>query len=901
MGPSEAGSDHVDSTGTEGAKTDGTSTEGTITESASTSTETTSTGNAATEGIGTTGVSTGSTGTEGMSTGSTGGDEPPTCVWNGSFDLDDDGAAWGSYLEHAPNPPWMEAIDGSTIDGPSADGHAIACRISGGSPYGNVHCYRNLPPVPDAHAFVLRTRFWYEPPTTFDDVGTPIVQALEFTTSKWQDETRWELALQWRNVGDGEPGWWYWNPDPGLPDQWVSTGIEQQTLSAQHWHSLELWGHATTDTTYYERFVIDGFEHPLGFEVPVLADPDPRIIEPDRLAVAVQVDGNAAEDQYTMVVDQLDLEWCTSNDCGAASTWYRDDDTDGFGTDTDAKVACEPPPGYVPQPGDCDDSDALMSPGGALALDYDALIPPLVIGTEPWALWMVDFVDPTQWVQFMASGSTLMLGDGGDALVIDYELLDDPGYDWVVARRELPDVDLSGSDFLLVPFMGTPGSSPRTLEIKLEDHQVQANNDNGCMTTVLLTEATTLPQWRTAVIAMERFAIPGGSNCGPGFITDLTSIDAVEIGISEVGGGQPTGGASGILALGPIRTATAEDLRLLTPAFECVPPRGDVMARIAERLVDEQEAHGFIRTWFPEIPSGPDTEYNLYTQAMALVVLSLEHERTGQAVHRDAAVTIASRLVEQQQPDGSWRDSYTVVGTDLVAGPVTWVGSHAWAMLGLRAFLDRVPGADPSVQASLDLAAIWLHDQQVLVGGGTGAVTSGTEGNVSSYFAFLACDQPVEAADVAARLDAEHWDAEDQWFWMGDDYAGIAIDVMCNWGAELLRREGRDMDALAACGLAAGIFPTRSFDGTVEGLGDIAGPWQPTVEFAAQYAHTGGPASASLMGSLLALEDPALPGAFPGSPADFPGGDGWNTSMTGIAPSAWVYLALHGPGFLRSL
>ena len=73
------------------------------------------------------------------------------------------------------------------------------------------------------------------------------------------------------------------------------------------------------------------------------------------------------------------------------------------------------------------------------------------------------------------------------------------------------------------------------------------------------------------------------------------------------------------------------------------------------------------------------------------------------------------------------------------------------------------------------------------------------------------------------------------------------------------------------------------------------------MEFTAQYSSTGGRGAVELVDSLLLLEDPTLPGAFPGAVDDFPGGDGWNTAMTGIAPSAWVYLALHGPGLLRDL
>jgi hypothetical protein len=117
---------------------------------------------------------------------------------------------------------------------------------------------------------------------------------------------------------------------------------------------------------------------------------------------------------------------------------------------------------------------------------------------------------------------------------------------------------------------------------------------------------------------------------------------------------------------------------------------------------------------------------------------------------------------------------------------------------------------------------------------------------------------------------------------------------MGNWGADFLRDIPDNARALAGLSLAAGIFPVRSFTGSIIGMGDIAGPWQPTVEFTGQYAAAGGHGAAWLMDQMLLLEDPNDPGAFPGAPDDFGGGDGWNTAMTGTSPSAWVYLGLAG-------
>ncbi|MBT9559216.1 MAG: hypothetical protein IV100_24495, partial [Myxococcales bacterium] len=48
-------------------------------------------------------------------------------------------------------------------------------------------------------------------------------------------------------------------------------------------------------------------------------------------------------------------------------TFYRDEDQDGVGTSSDSKTACEAPPGYVVQSGDCSDTNPLVKPGAAEA------------------------------------------------------------------------------------------------------------------------------------------------------------------------------------------------------------------------------------------------------------------------------------------------------------------------------------------------------------------------------------------------------------------------------------------------------------------------------------------------------------------------------------------------------
>ena len=53
----------------------------------------------------------------------------------------------------------------------------------------------------------------------------------------------------------------------------------------------------------------------------------------------------------------------SSVDTSAGSTYYEDDDGDGYGDADDARDACAQPKGYVSDDTDCDDGDAAVSPG----------------------------------------------------------------------------------------------------------------------------------------------------------------------------------------------------------------------------------------------------------------------------------------------------------------------------------------------------------------------------------------------------------------------------------------------------------------------------------------------------------------------------------------------------------
>jgi hypothetical protein len=179
-----------------------------------------------------------------------------------------------------------------------------------------------------------------------------------------------------------------------------------------------------------------------------------------------------------------------------------------------------------------------------------------------------------------------------------------------------------------------------------------------------------------------------------------------------------------------------------------------------------------------------------------------------------------------------------------------------------------------------------------------GSITTGTEGGISTYFALQAADTTLPshgygdaAEELAAVLLSHNWIAEEDRFGMGIDDPHLALDVVGNWGTQFLLHRGLTEEAHTGLALAAGVFPVQSWDESVTAMGDIAGPWQPTVEFSAQYAAVGGPGGATILEQLIPLGDN---GSYPGATADFNGGPGWNTSWHGTSASSWVYFALSG-------
>ncbi len=200
--------------------------------------------------------------------------------------LDDDVSKWGIFYDQGTATATVQ-----NISKPSVDGSALEVSLISGLPYVGIHAYRNLAPVDTAKTFNLTLSFYF--PT-----ATPI-QALEFTENKWVNNQRWEWALQWERIGKGvtTPAWRLWNGS-----SWQEIGLTQQ-LAAKKWHKLHLKGTISKGQVHYLSFSCDSLSATLGQTFA------PVSIAGDKLAVAVQLDGDSNEDPYRLYIDKVSLQW----------------------------------------------------------------------------------------------------------------------------------------------------------------------------------------------------------------------------------------------------------------------------------------------------------------------------------------------------------------------------------------------------------------------------------------------------------------------------------------------------------------------------------------------------------------------------------------------------------------
>lgn len=127
----------------------------------------------------------------------------------------------------------------------------------------------------------------------------------------------------------------------------------------------------STGTLYYRDADTDGFgaastttracHKPAGYaESSTDCNDALAAVNPSALEVCDQIDNDC-----DALIDTAD----SSVDLTTAHTYYRDADSDAFGTAATTMIACSAPSGYVAAMGDCNDADSTSRPGGTELCD----------------------------------------------------------------------------------------------------------------------------------------------------------------------------------------------------------------------------------------------------------------------------------------------------------------------------------------------------------------------------------------------------------------------------------------------------------------------------------------------------------------------------------------------------
>ena len=537
-------------------------------------------------------------------------------------------------------------------------------------------------------------------------------------------------------------------------------------------------------------------------------------------------------------------------------------------------------------------------------------------------------------------------GCNGDALSLPYDLQNaaPDGQSWIVFTRSFnPPRNLSPFTHVRVAFRGTNINSHETVELKLN------NGDNHF--TASLNSMTDMVSWRPVYIDFREFTLTGAK-------LDLTNITGLEIGIKRcreqcevfdvpaIGRLDEDTGTLLLDEWAVVDLKPGAANRVVQTTFESVTPNLAVAAKAADALRASIMPPGvgadLIPAWFTEAicPFPCIRNLNSYVQAEALLVFVYEYERTGNTAFRDAARNLAQRLIAQQIDDtkvqrGAWYTTHGIENNALVppnrpipsATPTRcdgnetmvadpddsnnlsaknidaceWVGNVGWTLIALGK-LQR-SGIFPDAAAlanALERGAAWIARQAGERGdlAHPHLVTLGVEGNISGYFGLLAAGHTSDAAVLANAIFQFAWDPVQRRIKPGarTEDAATAIDVSGSWGASFLRATGRMQDALDSMGYSASVMRAKSFDDTIMGYGDIAGPYTPALEFAGQAAAAGIKDADFVMQQLVPLQVPngTFAGAFPGAPNHWYGGplNAWITTMIGASPTAWMYFAL---------
>ena len=468
------------------------------------------------------------------------------------------------------------------------------------------------------------------------------------------------------------------------------------------------------------------------------------------------------------------------------------------------------------------------------------------------------------------SGSVRTIdGYTGKAFRMDYDLGTANG-NWVQIRCDFsPALDLSAYDHLRFDWIGSPGGG-NSLEVGVI-------NPGGKIFGRGYHHPTHHAWWGQLVVPFQ-FLAPWtpGTIFDPGQVTAIF-FSVVKDPVDDVGG-------TGSLAVDNLNAFSAAD-RPVPATSERVRYHPLAAAGAAAWLAGRQRPTGLVDSWEEEAACVSYT----YDQALALIVFS----------HRgmwSQANALAAALVSRQNPSGSWFRAHDC-DTGLPTTSEEWEGDIAWAIIALSRYL-AFGGTHPQAAQARNRGADWLLTRISPTDGCL--VIDHTEGTIDAWWALHSAGPAWESAanGLQSCLLTHYWDATAGRFKGGRSWWAPYLDNQ-TWGAPFLAEIGQGHDARRSLSYAREVLLLPAQGGQLYGLDGQGGPWSVWNEGVGQYAAAGGPGAADLLREAIAQQ--RGDGAMPASPDDFNGGGVWTTRWHGVAPTAWLYLALAGEPFHHPL
>jgi hypothetical protein len=458
-------------------------------------------------------------------------------------------------------------------------------------------------------------------------------------------------------------------------------------------------------------------------------------------------------------------------------------------------------------------------------------------------------------------------GYADTALQLSYDLDNDNG-NWAQVRCDFnPPLDLSAYDHVRFDWRGDPESA-NSLEIGLID---QVDNTQRIFGRGY--HHTTHRGWWGQLVIPFKFLAPwqGGT---------FDSEHVVAIFVSVVKDGDDDTGGAGLLAIDNLNAYNVAG-RTVPTEFPAVVSNTVASSAAVQWLASQQQGTGLLKSWAEE----SICTAHVYDQALALIAFS--HE--GRWLEAD---DIVAALVKAQNPDGSWYKSYNCSDTNLPCVHChKWEGDIAWAIYALGRY-QALGGTHPGAVPAMCNGTRWLAGR---VDPDNGCLSiDHTEGTIDAWWAFQAAGYNDEATGIRSCLLSHYWDEEMGRFKGGRDWWQPYLDNQ-TWGGAFLKAIGEQEDARQALAYARDVLLLPAQGGQVFGLDGQGGPWSVWNEGIGQYVAVGGDGADDLALELLAQQ--REDGALAGSPDEYSGGGVWTTRWHGVAPTAWLYLALNDEPF----